>query len=84
VLVDLGGQLAGRREHERRGDTPPLAGEPVKNRQQEGRRLSAPGDRAGQHVTTRHCGRDRVSLDGRWRGEVQIVEGAQQGGVKVQ
>ena len=62
VLDDLGGELAGRREHERGGArlAPPDA---VGERHGERQRLARPGRRLGQHVATGEHVADHEPLD---------------------
>ena len=65
LVDDLGGELAGRREDERRR-TPLRVGEPVDDRQAEGERLARAGRRLDEHVAPmQHVGYDET-LD--WEG----------------
>src|ERR671911_222024 len=68
-LVDLGGQLTGRRQDERaraaRSARRPGRGEAAEQRQQEGDRLPGAGAAAAEHVTTREGVGQGRRLDGR-------------------
>ena len=62
VLDDLGGELAGRREHQRRGARPATP-DAIGERHGERERLARPGRRLGQHVATGEHVADHEPLD---------------------
>jgi hypothetical protein len=78
VLLDLGSQLAGRRQDESPRHATLLADQAVKDRQQEGGGLTAARHGAGEHVAPFHGGRDRVVLDGRGPRESHLFDAAQE------
>ena len=82
VLVDLGGQLPGRREDEDAGRPPRLGDEPMKNREEERGGLAAAGHGPREHVAAVHHGRDGLLLDGRRLGEAEIAHAAQEVGME--
>jgi hypothetical protein len=70
LSADLGGQFAGRHQHQR-ADAPPaldaLRGQLLKHGQGEARRLAGARLGAGQHVATLEDHGDGLQLDGGWR-----------------
>ncbi len=84
VLEDLGGELAGGRQHERARHPSGTADQLVQNRQQERRGLAAAGHRACQQVAPRHRRRNGVSLNGGRTSEPEVFEATEKIGVKLQ
>ena len=78
VLVDLGGELARGRQHERPRHAALLAHEAVQDRKDEGGRLAAAGHGAGEHVLALEGGGHGVLLDRGRAGEAHLLDAAQQ------
>ncbi len=77
----LGGELTGRRQHQRPGRPARPIHQLVEDRQQERRGLAAAGGGAAQDVATLETGRDGVVLDGRGPGEPQLLDAQLEAGV---
>ena len=84
VLVDLRGELAGRRQDQGAGDAALLPEEAVQDGQDEGRRLAAPRHRAGEHVAPFEGGRDGVGLDRRGTVKAELLDAAQERRVELE
>ena len=84
VLDDLGGELAGRGEHQRAGRAARLVDQPVENREDERGRLAAAGHGAGQDVAARERRRDGVGLNRRGPGEPQLLYSFKETGMELE
>ena len=82
MLVDLRGQLAGRRHDQRAGGAAGQGRQALQDRQQERGGLAAAGHGAREHVAAGQAGGNRVALDGGGRLEAQRRDAAEQVGVK--
>src|SRR5204862_202439 len=77
VLLDLRGQLARRREHERARRPQGAAEEALQDGKGEGGGLAAARHRARDEVTALQHGRDRLLLDGGGLFEPEVPQGAE-------
>ncbi len=84
VLVDLGRQLARRRDDQAAREAARLPDEAVEDREDEGGRLAAPRHRAGEDVLAGEGGGDRVVLDRGGPREAQLLDAAEEVGVETE
>ncbi len=84
VLVDLGGQLARRRDDQDAREPARLPDETVEDREDEGGRLAASRHRAGEEVLAGEGGGDRVVLDRGGPREAQLLDAAEEVGVETE
>src|SRR5262249_14361521 len=84
VLIDLGGELPGRGQHERACRATTLREQPLNDGKHERRRPPAARHRAREHVTTRHRERNGFLLNGRGTREPELACGTDDQGVEAE
>ena len=84
VLENLRRQLPRRRDDQRARRPARFADQLIEDREQEGDRLAAAGHRAGENVLAFEPRRDRVGLNRRRPGEAEVLQAAEEVGVKLE
>jgi len=82
IAKDLGGEFAGRRQHERTRGAARLGHQAVEDREKKRRGLAAAGHRTGQQIAAFECRRNGVGLNRRRSGEPEVLRAADEIRVK--
>src|SRR5687768_4238727 len=84
VFLDLRGELARRREHERPRRSAARAHQAMQDRKEKRDRLAAPRHRAGEQVVAEHRGRDRLALNRGGTREAEVLHSTKEIGVQTE